>query len=156
MKSLARFLLMGLVFFILFIYFSPGPTPKPTHAEPHTETVTLAEVSAKSQDAFVTTAHYMGQEKARLSANMAITLHKLDTILKQLNVALASVSEEERPGYRRQIEDWQGIRHNVVQLQGRIRPAENSTLDHLKAQWRQTEVNISGRLLSQQESERTR
>lgn len=148
MRTVVKFLFWGIVVFLLLNYMFPAPTPGPSRSQSaKKETVTLAEVTAKSRDAFVTTAAFMRQEKNRLSATMGVTLYKLDRIINQLRVTLAQVPAEERPMLQRRLQEWESTRVNVAQLQSKLKPAENSTVENLKADWQNMEVNISGKLL---------
>lgn len=146
MKALFKLLLGIFLLFLLMNYFFPAQQAPDKHPTQSNQ-ITLAEVSAKSQDALVTTAAFMNQEKVRLGAAMSVTLQKLDRLIAQMQDTAATLPEHKRPAFQHKINDWQTTRSNVVQLQSRLRPAENSTLDLLKANWQTIEVEISDRLL---------
>lgn len=146
MKALFKLLLGIFLLFLLMNYFFPARQAPDKHPTQSSQ-ITLAEVSAKSQDALITTATFMNQEKVRLGAAMSVTLQKLDRLIAQMQDTAATLPEQERPAFQHKINDWQNTRSNVVQLQSRLRPAENSTMDHLKANWQTVEVEISDRLL---------
>lgn len=146
MKALFKLLLGIFLLFLLMNYFFPARQAPDKHPTQSSQ-ITLAEVSAKSQDALVTTAAFMNQEKVRIGAAMSVTLQKLDRLIAQMQDTAATLPEHERPAFQHKINDWQNTRSNVVQLQSRLRPAENSTMDHLKANWQTVEVEISDRLL---------
>lgn len=147
MKALFKLLLGGVLLFWSVTLLLPSPSPESAKIEPQPEQVTLAEVSQKSSDALTTTATFMKQEKARIDAHMSITLRKLDRVIEDLQGTLADASDSEKPVYQRRLENWQSARENVVQLQSRLEPAENSTLDQIKENWRAVQVQISGNLL---------
>lgn len=136
-------LLMGIFMLVLLLncLFPPQQLPEPT------DRITLMQVSEKSKDALVTTAAFMRQEKIRIGAAMSVTLQKLDRMIAQLQDKTGSLPQTERGVWHHKIRNWQTTRNQVVQLQSRLGPAENGTMDHIKNHWQAVEVDISDRLL---------
>lgn len=147
MKVLFKLLLTCVLLFWIVTLLLPSPSPESAKIDSRPQKVTLADVSRKSSDALTTTAVFMRQEKARIGAHMSVTLRKLDRLIDDLQGTLADASDSEKPVYQRRLENWQSARENVVQLQSRLDPAENSTLDQVKENWRAVQVQISGHLL---------
>lgn len=149
-----RLLFWGILLFVAYAYLLPHSSSRqmaiqliPTITEPH-KPVTFAEVSAKSRDAILTTATFMGQEKERLSAHMAVILGKLDLVITRLQRVLANVSEAERPAFRERLREMQQAREGVLQLQSHLKPAQDQSLEHLKTHWRKMQLDIGDQLSS--------
>jgi hypothetical protein len=148
MKTMIQFLCLGVVIYCWVTLLFPEPLNPASSAPSGKKTeVTLQEVTDQSSKALNTTAAFMRQEKKRMSAHMAVTLHKLDQGINLLRHNLAQAPEGEKPSFQQRLKALQSDRVQVAHLQSKLAPAENSDLDHLKVKWRAVDVDVSANLL---------
>jgi hypothetical protein len=147
MKTMIQFFCLGASIYCLLNFLFPAPL-RPTGPDPSGAVeVTFQEVTAQSGKALNTTAAFMRQEKKRISAHMAVTLHKLDQGITHLRHSLAQASAGEKPGFQQRLNALQSDRIQVTHLQSKLAPAENSDLENLKAKWRAVDVDVNVKLL---------
>lgn len=154
MIRLLKFLLGIFVLVLVLNWLLPSPHPPAKTVTEQTTThriqgspITLGDVSEKSRDALTITAAYMHQEKKRIEAAMAVTLQKLDRLIAQMQAQQSALPTADRSEWQHRIHDWETTRDNVVELQSRLRPAENSTIEQIKTNWQSLEVDISHRMM---------
>ncbi|WP_373531652.1 hypothetical protein [Vampirovibrio sp.] len=147
MKAMIQFLGIGAAIYFFFNLLVPAPVQQSSLKTSEKTDITFQQVTAQSTKALITTAAFMQQEKKRLSANMAVTLRKLDQGINRLSEDLAHSPTNKKQEVQQHLQALQSDRIQVTQLQNRLTPAESTTLETIKAYWQAIDVHVNAHLL---------